>query len=114
MEAKDYSKRTSRMYDDRDGDTITRLDGGLIKVCDGVAPKMAFFMVPCLKQPNDAVPSIDLMVEGYVRLAELSNDLKQRIKKELAPPGIYVAADGTEFAQSVPGCTIGGRPIKNS
>jgi len=87
METKDYSRRTSKMYDDRDGDVVTRLDNGTIKVCEGEAPKMAFFLVPCAKpQTEDEVPSIDLTVECYVRMDALSKETRNSIRQDLGLP----------------------------
>lgn len=88
METRDYSKRTSKSYDDRDGDVITRLDKGLIKVCEGEAPKMAFFMVMTPgKQVTDvdgvSNVSINMNVEAYARMAALPVDLRKLVSEAL-------------------------------
>jgi hypothetical protein len=75
--------RTTKYYDDREGDVITTLETPLIKVTRGPAPRTAYFVVPQERtQPNDQA-SIDLHVECYVRLNALSEDLRRSIRVEL-------------------------------
>lgn len=78
---RDYSKRTSHLYDDRDADTVYTLETPLIKVCHGKAPRMAFFLVPS----NDGInkTTFNISVEGYVRMADIPDDLRLQVRKAL-------------------------------
>jgi hypothetical protein len=77
----DHSKRTSYMYDDRDGDVVTSLDQKIIKTCDEKTPKMVFFLVPRVPETEEAM--IDLHVEGYARMADLSKETATLVRSEL-------------------------------
>lgn len=78
---RDYSRRTSLWYDDRDGDTLTSLGTSIIKVCRPTTPTMVFFLVP----DNDTInqSTTDLHVEGYVRMADIPEDLRLQVRKAL-------------------------------
>ena len=80
METTDYSKLTSTIYDDRAGDTITRLDVSLIKVCEGTSPKMAFFLTQTATVV-DGVPTINLNIESYVKLSALPPSVRQYVNE---------------------------------
>ena len=82
---RDYTKRTSLMNDDRDGDTITSLSTPMIKTCDATAPAFAFFLVPKTNTPtiNEGVPEIDLVVESYVKMSALPKDIAQSVRQAL-------------------------------
>lgn len=83
---KDFSKRTSTFYDDREGDTVTSLTSTkIIKVCEGPAPKAVFFLVPQVvkEQDVDNLPVINLEIISYANLSELSQGLRDQVRAEL-------------------------------
>lgn len=83
---KDYTKRTSHMYDDRDGDVVTSLGQPVIKTCDGTTPKMVFFLVPSVEDASAASLTINLELEGYTRMADLSDETKALVRRDLGMP----------------------------
>lgn len=80
--SRDYSirTRTSLIYDDRDGDVVTSLSQPLIKVCDSVKPKVIFFVIP---EAGENVPTINLSVESYVRMADIPEPLRLQVRESL-------------------------------
>lgn len=84
LEKKNYSCRTSPIYDDRDGDVIRRLDVKFIRVCEGNAPNAVFFLIPTVTKPVEPI-EVDLNVEGYVRLASLPEELRAKVQEVLKP-----------------------------
>lgn len=80
---RDRSKRSTQMFDDRDGDTLTSLSTKIIKVCDEKTPDMVFFLVPQKGEPNSVAETINLEVIHYVRMGVLSQDLKDRVRDEI-------------------------------
>lgn len=75
-----YAVRTSRVYDDRDADTIGKLEG-IVKVCEGPAPQTAFFLVPNPDEGGDPrVPSINLEVMEYVNVGTLPKSVQDIVR----------------------------------
>ena len=68
------------VFDYATPNTIDTLNRPLIKVVEGPAPKTASFAVPTM---SDDTSMVNLGIETYVRLKNLSDDLQQRIATEL-------------------------------
>lgn len=83
MTTNDFSRRTSPIYDDREGTVVRSLTGPMIRVCEGPAPRSTFFLVPTHVGQEDGVPSINLQVEHYVRVSGFSEELRAQIRAEL-------------------------------
>ncbi len=90
MDEKDYSKRTSHMYDDRDGKTVTDLDG-LIKVCAArdKHPSIVRFLTVTNdpeKSKASGVPETSLHIDvvEYVNIGALPEPLSGLVREILA------------------------------
>lgn len=80
--------RSSHIYDDRDADTVASLCKGMNKVAEGPAPKLTFFVVPRLNDPDEKTGTytcVDLDVVCYARIDLLSKDLQAKVREELGP-----------------------------
>lgn len=82
MTERDYSKRVTDFYDDRDGDTVTSLEHPIIKVCDEKTPKAVFFLIP-QKKDDEKGPFVNLVLEGYARLMDVPEPLRTQVREAL-------------------------------
>lgn len=82
MTERDYSKRVTDFYDDRDGDTVTSLEHPVIKVCDAKTPKMVLFLVAD-KKSDAKGPIVNLVLEAYVRMMDIPEPLKTQVREAL-------------------------------
>jgi hypothetical protein len=87
-----------KFFDEHMSDVVTKLDN-IIKVNEGPAPKVAFFLIPVIvpagadyvtipsmpdKKFNEGtVPTVNLNVEMYVNIACLSKELRDKVREEL-------------------------------
>jgi hypothetical protein len=83
MTQRDYAVRTSQMYDDRDGDTVTTLATPIIKTCDDKTPKVVFFLVVDKKTDDKSKPVINVNLEAYARMMDIPEPLRQQVREAL-------------------------------